>query len=168
MCRTALGNNNTVFQDNSLNWINWEFANQYAEIVRFTKLIIAFRKRHQIVRRWRYMTPDESDTPILRNITWHGVKPREADFSGTSRFISWELEAFQTDRRSDVPIYVASNAYWEPLTIELPEMPDRRWYRVVDTSLPVEEDIVPEEQAFFLPEMTYLVRPRSTIVLVAK
>ena len=66
-----------------------------------------------------------------------------------------------------MPIYVASNAFWEPLTIELPELPDRRWYRVADTSLPVEQDIVPEEAAFFLPEMTYLVRPRSTIVLVA-
>src|SRR5262249_47734850 len=106
--------------------------------------------------------------PILRNITWHGVKPREADFSGTSRFLAWELEAFQTDQRSDVPIYAASNAFWEPLTIELPAIEDRRWYRVVDTSLPVNEDIVPEEQAFFLPDMTSRVRPGSTIVLVAK
>ena len=67
-----------------------------------------------------------------------------------------------------MPIYVASNAFWEPLTIELPATENRRWYRVVDTSLPTGEDIVPEEEAFFLPEMTYLVRPRSTIVLVAR
>ena len=106
MRRTAEGDNNTVFQDNALNWINWENTKRHAEILRFTKLIIAFRKRHQIVRRWRYMTADEAETPILRNITWHGVKPNEADFSGSSRFIAWVLEAFQTDQRSDVPIYV--------------------------------------------------------------
>ena len=82
MRRTAEGNNNTVFQDNELNWINWENAKRHADILRFTKLIIAFRKRHQIVRRWRYMTADEAETPILRNITWHGVKPNEPDFSG--------------------------------------------------------------------------------------
>lgn len=168
MRRTAEGDNNTVFQDNSLNWINWENTKRHAEILRFTKLIIAFRKRHQIVRRWRYLTADESDTPILRNIKWHGVNPEQADFSETSRFIAWELEAFQTDQRSDVPIYVASNAFWEPISITLPEIEGRHWYRVVDTSLPVEEDIVPEEQAFFLPETSYVVRPRSTIVLVAK
>ncbi|HMB05700.1 MAG TPA: glycogen debranching protein GlgX [Isosphaeraceae bacterium] len=168
MRRTAEGDNNTVYQDNLLNWINWENLKRHAEIHRFTKLIIAFRKRHRIVRRWRYMTAEEADTPILRNITWHGVKPQQADFSGTSRFISWTLEAFQTDQRSDVPIYLASNAFWEPLTIELPEADGRRWYRVVDTSLPVKEDIVPEEEAFFLPEMTYLTRPHSTIVLVAR
>jgi glycogen operon protein len=168
MRRTAKGDNNTVYQDNELNWINWENTKKHAEIVRFTKLIIAFRKRHKIVRRWRYMTPDESETPILRNITWHGVKPNQPDFSDSSRFMAWVLEAFQTDERGDVPIYVASNAFWEPLTIELPEVDDRHWYRVADTSLPPGEDIVPEEEAFFLPEREYVVRPRSTIVLVAR
>ncbi len=168
MRRTADGNNNVVFQDNSLNWINWEFTKTHAEILRFTKLIIAFRKRHQIVRRWRYLTDDEAETPILRNITWHGVKPSQADFSASSRFLAWELEAFQTDQRSDVPIYVATNAFWEPLTVELPTLEGRRWYRVVDTSLPIKEDIVPEEEAFFLPETSYIIQPRSTIVLVSK
>jgi len=168
MRRTAEGDNNTVFQDNALNWINWENTRRHADIVRFTKLIIAFRKRHKIVRLWRYLTSDTAETPILRNITWHGVKPNEPDFSGGARFLAWVLEAFETQERGDVPIYVASNAFWEPLTIELPATEDRRWYRVVDTSLPSGEDIVPEEEAFFLPEITYLVRPRSTIVLVAR
>jgi glycogen operon protein len=168
MRRTAEGDNNTVFQDNVLNWINWEHAKKHAEIVRFTKLIIAFRKRHKIVRRWRYMTPDESETPILRNITWHGVKSNEADFSGGSRFLAWVLEDFETNERGDVPIYVASNAFWEPLAIELPALENRRWYRVADTSLPAGEDIVPEEEAAFLTEPQYEVRPRSTVVLVAR
>ncbi len=168
MRRTSEGDNNTVFQDNSLNWINWENTKRHDEILRFTQLIIAFRKRHQIVRRWRYMTADEAETPVLRNITWHGVKPKQADFSGTSRFLAWCLEAFQTDQRSDVPIYVASNAFWEPLTVELPDHDGGHWYRIADTSLPSGEDIVPQEQAFFLPEPTYTVRPHSTIVLVAR
>ncbi len=168
MRRTAEGDNNTVFQDNALNWINWENTKRHADIVRFTKLIIAFRKRHKIVRLWRYLTSDTAETPILRNITWHGVKPNEPDFSGSSRFVAWVLEAFETQERGDVPIYVASNAFWEPLTIELPATENRRWYRVVDTSLPTGEDIVPEEEAFFLPDTSYLVRPRSTIVLVAR
>ncbi|MFO0910929.1 MAG: glycogen debranching protein GlgX [Isosphaeraceae bacterium] len=166
--RSAKGNNNTVFQDNELNWINWYDTERQEEILRFTRLIIAFRKRHQFVQRWRYMTGDHAETPVLRTINWHGVKPGEPDFTGTSRFIAWVLEAYETQARSDVPIYVASNTFWEPLTVELPETKGRRWYRVVDTSLPRGEDIVPEEEAFFLPDMTYVVRPRSTIVLIAR
>ena len=169
MRRTAEGDNNTVFQDNSLNWINWENTKRHAEILRFTKLIIAFRKRHQIVRRWRYMTADEAETPILRNITWHGVEaepgrllrrlavhrlgPRSVPDRGARRRADLRRPRTPSGSRS---------------TVELPEAEDRRWYRVVDTSLPAGEDIVPEEEAFFLPEMTYVVRPRTTIVLVAR
>ncbi len=165
--RTAEGDNNTVFQDNSLNWINWENTHRHAEILRFTQAIIAFRKRHQIVRRWRYLTDDQTETPTLRNITWHGVKPNQADFSGSSRFIAWVLEAFKTENRGDVPIYVGSNAYWEPLEVTLPSVDGKRWYRVVDTSFPSGTDIVADEAADFLPVETYEIQPRSTIVLIA-
>jgi glycogen operon protein len=168
MRRSALGNNNTVYQDNKLNWLNWELLKEHREIYRFTKHIIAFRKQHSIIRRWRYMTSEGDETPILRNITWHGVEPEKPDFSGTSRFLAWTLEAFETEERWDVPIYVASNAFWEPIEVDLPEQEGRRWYRVVDTSLPEGEDIVPQEEAAFLPDLSYEVQPRSTIVLIAR
>ncbi len=168
MRRTAAGDNNTVFQDNSLNWVNWANLERHAEIYRFTKMIIAFRKRHQIVNRWRYMTAEGSETPPLRSITWHGVTPNLADFSDSSRLVAWTLDSFQTTDRSDVPIYVASNAYWEPLTVELPEVDGRRWYRVVDTSFEAGAEIVADEEAQFLPNVHYDVQPRSTIVLIAR
>jgi isoamylase len=168
MRRSAMGNNNTVFQDNELNWIDWENARTHAEIHRFTRAIIAFRKRHSFVRRRRYLSGEGAETPMLRNITWHGVHAGHPDFGDGSRFIAWVLEAFQTDERSDVPIYVAANAFWEPLEIELPDTAGRRWYRVIDTALPQGQDIVPEEEAVFLPEPKLTIQPRSTIVCVAK
>jgi isoamylase len=168
MRRTALGNNNTVFQDNDLNWINWTHQETHEEIHRFTREIIAFRKRHSFVRRRRYLSGEQEETPVLRNISWHGVQAGNPDFGDGSRFIAWVLEAFQTDERSDVPIYIATNAYWEPLTVELPDTPDRRWYRVIDTSLPAGQDIVPEEEATFLPDPKIVVQPRSTVVLLAR
>src|SRR5262249_28617234 len=68
----------------------------------------------------------------------------QADFSSSSRFLAWVLEAFETEHRGDVPIYVGTNAFWEPLGVELPPVEGKRWYRVVDTSLPEGEDIVPD------------------------
>ncbi len=164
--RTAEGNNNTVFQDNHLNWINWTDLKTHADVLEFTKRIIAFRKRHQIIRRWRYMTSDKAETPNLRNISWHGVKPAQADFGG--RYLAWVLEAFQTEERGDLPIYVGTNTFWEPLEIELPAIEGKRWYRVVDTFLPPGEQIVSDEEAAFLPEATYKVQPRTAIVLIAR
>ena len=168
MRHTAEGDNNTVFQDNSLNWINWEDTKRHADVLRFTRMIIAFRKRHSIQMTWRYMTDEASEVADLRQITWHGVTPNHADFSDTSRFLAAVLEAFQTDTRGDVPIYVGTNTYWESLDIELPPTPGKRWFRVVDTFLPPGEDIVDDEESVFLPERKYTIQPRSTIVLIAK
>ena len=42
MRRTAEGDNNTVFQDNVLNWINWEDAKDHADILRFTGYALAY------------------------------------------------------------------------------------------------------------------------------
>ena len=168
MRRTSEGDNNTVFQDNSLNWINWENTKRYAGILRFTQMIIAFRKRHSIQRTWRYMRDEKDESPLLRNITWHGVQPGTADFSDNSRYLAAVLEAFETESRSDVPIYLGTNTFWEPLHVELPPTPGKRWYRVVDTSLLNGEDIVTDEEAAFLTEQGYTVPPRTTIVLIAR
>ncbi len=70
--------------------------------------------------------------------------------------------------RGDLPIYVGSNTFWEPLEVELPPVEGKRWYRVVDTSLPDGQDIVGDEEAVFLTEVKYLVGPRTTIVLIAR
>ena len=57
---------------------------------------------------------------------------------------------------------------WRPIEVELPPVEGKRWYRVVDTWLPEGEDIVSDEEAAFLAEDVYEVRPRSTIVLIAR
>ena len=166
MRRSAEGDNNTVYQDNALNWINWENTKRYANILRFTQMIIAFRKRHSIHQPWRYLVAESAEAAPLRNMTWHGVKPNQADFGG--RYLAVVMEAFQTESRNDVPIYMGTNTYWEPVQVELPPTPNKRWFRVVDTSLSGEEDIVTDDEAVFLTERAYTVQPRSTIVLIAK
>ena len=169
MRRTAEGDNNTVFQDNHLNWINWENEKRHADILDFTRKIIHFRKKHQIVRRTRFKRPIEADeAPPLRNITWHGVKPNEPDFGGGSRFLAWVLEPFELKGKADQPIYVATNTYWEPVTIDLPTQEGYRWSRIADTNLPPGADIVDQDSAEALTANTYTLQPRSTIVLLGK
>ena len=99
-------------------------------------------------------------------VNWHGVKPNEADWGG--RYLAWVLEAFQTEARSDFNIYVGSNTYWEPMEVELPAVEGKRWFRVVDTSLLDDQDIVTEEEAVFVNSAKYTVGPRAMIVLIAK
>ena len=169
MRRTAFGNNNTVYQDNALNWLNWENLKTHHEIHRFTKQIIAFRKKHSIIRRWRYMTAEEDEGAILRNITWHGVKPEEPDFSGTSRFLAWTLEAFETEERlgradlrrqqrllgADRGRAARAGGPAAGIGSSTPPCPRAR------TSSP-------RRRPSSSPSDDYEVRPRSTIVLIAR
>ena len=48
-----------------------------------------------------------------------------------------------------MPIYFGTNTYWEPIKVELPPTHGKRWFRVIDTSLPDEEDIVTGDEAVF-------------------
>jgi glycogen operon protein len=59
------------------------------------------------------------------------------------------------------------NAWWEPLEFELP-VQQEPWMRWIDTSLPSPDDIVDWKSATHLQGFTYLVRPRSTVVLISK
>ena len=169
MRRTAEGDNNTVFQDNHLNWINWENT-QAAR--RDPPVHQADHRLPQAAQdRPPLALPDgrrdgDADPPE------HHLARREAE---PGRLLGRARGSSPGSSRRSRPRSAPTCRSTSPRTpsgsrstIELPETENRRWYRVVDTSLPAGEDIVPEEEAFFLPEMTYVVRPRSTIVLVAR
>ncbi|HXD87027.1 MAG TPA: glycogen debranching protein GlgX [Urbifossiella sp.] len=52
--RTQQGNNNAWCQDNAVSWVNWKFAEANALFLRFTKEMIALRKRHPALRRRKF------------------------------------------------------------------------------------------------------------------
>jgi glycogen operon protein len=62
------------------------------------------------------------------------------------------------------------NAYWEPLTFELPKTPregEGSWRRCIDTALASPNDIHRWRDAPLLTEATYRVEPRSMVVLAS-
>src|SRR5262249_43988834 len=44
--RTQQGNNNAYCQDNEISWVDWTLAEQNAGLLRFTKRMIALRKKY--------------------------------------------------------------------------------------------------------------------------
>jgi glycogen operon protein len=69
--RTQQGNNNVYCQDNRLSWIDWDLAEDNADLVEFTAALTAFRKKHPVFRRRRLF----AGRPIreydeLRDIAW--------------------------------------------------------------------------------------------------
>ncbi len=126
---TRNGNNNTYCQDNELNWFLWDKLEREKGFVRFHRLMIHFREQHPLIQR--------KDFPSSSDIDWHGLKPMEANWGEDNRFIAYTLK----DQAREEHLYIAFNAQYNSAHIQLPEPPHgKKWYRIVDTSLPSPDD----------------------------
>ncbi len=136
--RTQGGNNNAYNQDNETSWVDWDRAEQFADLQHFVGRLLALRARH----------------PVLSQTTWWGDDARFWELG--DRTLAWQVG----------DLYVVANAWWEPVDapIELPIVGAGAWRRVIDTSLAPPEDVVGPDDA---PPVgtTYHVAPRTVIVL---
>ena len=148
---TQFGNNNPYNQDNEIGWLDWNQLQANADIFRFFKSMIAFRKRHPSISRSRFWRED---------VFWYGVGPK-VDLSHDSRSLAFCLHG---GSQGDDDIYVMINAYWHGLEFEVQEGTARDWKRIVDTALPCPNDF--SEQGVPLDETRYAVGPRSIVVLL--
>ncbi len=133
MGRTQRGNNNAYCHDNELSWIDWRLVDENAGILRFTKLLIAFRKAHPALRRTEFLSGRGSLSSVRPDVSWHGVRAFEPDFGSNSHSLAMLLAGEHAPQPDD-DIYLAMNAWVEDLDFELPTPPPGRvWLRVIDT-----------------------------------
>jgi glycogen operon protein len=160
--RTQGGNNNAWCQDNEVSWVDWSLAERNAGFSRFVREMIALRKRHPALRRRRFLRGSD--------VIWHGVIPFKPDFSAWSRSLALVLVGRSTGREPDRDIYMAFNAWVEPLSFRIPPAPQGRpWRRAVDTAQASPLDIVGlDEGPRVTAGSTYPVAPFSTVVLIAE
>ncbi len=164
--RTQKGNNNAYCQDNDISWFDWNLVEKNADIYRFFKLLIDFRKCycHEALHR-RHFFNGEVNERGLADISWHGLhlfKPAWND--SHARVLAFTLAGFKG--ASD--IHVMLNMYWDTLKFEIPHLPSRNWYKVVDTAQPSPMDIVESGQETLISDDFCLVQGRSIVVLISK
>lgn len=100
--RTQQGNNNAYCQDNEINWYNWDLSERDRAFLRFTQLVIAFRKKHPNFRRHRFLT-GRPDDQMVKDVTWwhpEGREMNDADWSDPDRLSFGML--LRGDRIDDV------------------------------------------------------------------
>ncbi|MDC0835836.1 glycogen debranching protein GlgX [Geitlerinema sp. CS-897] len=161
--RSQRGNNNAYCQDNELSWFDWTLCDRNAETLRFTRKLVHFIQTRKIFQVEEFLTIGSH--PISPSLRWHGVCLGEPDWSRDSHTLAFSLRYPQADEF----LYIAFNAYWEPLDFELPHLPEsQQWHRLVDTALPSPEDISSPETASPVKGNIYHLAERSSIVLYSR
>lgn len=170
--RTQRGNNNTYCQDNELNWLDWALLEKNGDLFRFVKSIIAFRMSHPVLRHHEHFYNRDYVGSGYADITWHGSRAWNADWSGTSRVLAFMLcgKHAKGGAAKDDYIYAALNSYWEPLYFEIPNPPsDMKWRVGVNTGMPSPEDIFEFGKEPLLGEQRHcMIGPRSVVVLIGR
>ena len=170
--RTKYGNNNTYCHDNELNWLDWNLREKNADLFKFFKDCIAFRKAHPVLRnQWHFHNCDYMGSGYA-DITWHGTQAWNADWSDSSRTLAFMLcgkHAKQGDAE-DSYIYVAMNMHWEAHWFELPGLhPGMKWRVFANTGATSPHDSwEPGTEPVLENQSGLLLGDRSVAILVGK
>lgn len=163
-CNTQFGNNNAYCQDNIVSWLDWGRLDEFREIHDFFRYMIAFRKKYPILRKTMKVT-----SCGLPEISIHNGYPWNAGTDYTSRLIGIMYAGRNEEDTKDDIVFYAVNAYWEPLNMQLPILPNRQQWRIcVNTSVEYEEGKDLESQTEFHFRKTLKIPGRTVIVLVAE
>ncbi len=160
--RSQGGNNNAYGQDNEVSWFDWSLVEKHSDLHRFVRLLADRRLLRTVEHEHRRTSLAE----IIRqaNKAWHGVKLNQPDWGDGSHSLVLGAEL----RQEGLRFHLILNAYWEPLTFELPTLEDGApWRRWIDTALDSPQDIVPWQEAPDVPGLTYRTESRSVVMLVA-
>jgi glycogen operon protein len=166
--RTQQGNNNAYCHDGPLTWFDWDLLEKNADLFRFVRLMIQFRKRHPMLTFPLYPERATGEGRFLE-VSWHGTRVGCPDWSPGSRVLAFMLRGLDDDGRLD-GIYVAMNMFWEPLGFEVPAPPEGyRWHLFANTSMPSPEDAwEPGQEPPLSDAANVLVAGRSIVALVAR
>ncbi len=155
---TQFGNNNAYCQDNLTSWLDWRQLEANQDIFQFFRYMIHFRKAHRILR-----SNLSSGACGFPDVSFYGVTPhpREA-FNSDEHYIGVLFAGWERLTGPQI-VYVASNAYWEPLQVQLPQLPSSMgWELAADTW---EEKQLPLRP---LAGSQFEIRPRSVMIFVGR
>ena len=137
--RTQRGNNNAYCQDNDVSWVDWSFTPAARAMLRFTRELIALRKRHPSLRRARFLNGHSPGAPA--EIQWYGETLEAPDWQDAgASVLCFTLAGVEPPEPA---LHVMINMSVTGRSLPLPDPVARNWRRVVDTTYVAPDDVVP-------------------------
>jgi isoamylase len=172
VARTQYGNNNVYNHDTELSWFDWTLVDKNAELFRYFKQMIAFRKAHPVLRnRWHLSNRDLVGSGYP-DISWHGIHAWQPDFSAANQQIAFLLcgKHARGGSVTDNYVYAAINMHYQAQWFDLPGLPDGlSWHAFANSGAPAPQDIwEPGQEPLLENQSGILLGDRSVVVLIGK
>ncbi len=163
-CNTQFGNNNAYCQDNLISWLDWGRLEEYREIHDFFRYMIAFRREHAVVRK-----ATGSAACGFPEISIHNGYPWNGRTDYNCKLIGIMYAGRNEEDTKDDIVFYGMNAYWNPLDMQLPNLPEgMKWKVCVNTFAEYGEGKDIEAQTHFEYGSMLQIPPRTAVVLVAE
>jgi len=145
--RTQQGNNNAYCQDNEISWYDWTLNHAQRHLLEFTRIIIALRKKHPVLRRRRFFLGRQIRGSEVSDISWlrpDGKTMTDEDWNaGYSKSLAFRLAGdaiTETDEKGrpiiDDTLLILLNAHHTPLPFTLPAHKHSvHWQPILDTAV---------------------------------
>jgi len=164
--RSQRGNNNAWCQDNEIGWFDWRLTEKNVEMLRYTRELVALRRRHPSLTMNRFFTGTPLPGRDSLDIVWHGPRLDEPRWNDPqARALAFTIAGQRADEED---LHVVLNMSEQSLDALLPVARDRRWHLALDTGQPAPMDILAREQQTPLRGEPYTVNPRSVVVFEAR
>ena len=150
--QTQGGNNNPYNQDNQTSWLNWTLLERNAEIFRFFRSMIGFRKSHPTLCRSRFWRDD---------VRWFGTGAA-VDMGPQSHTLAVYIDGAS---QRDIDLYILINGSDREETFEIQLPRPHGWRRVLDTGLASPQDFPDPPSARPVAESPYRLGARAIAVL---
>ncbi len=158
---TRHGNNNPWCQDNALNHMPWG-QDQDEDLLAFTQQLIALSRQIPALQQnafWTATSPNQTG-----EITWHGLKPHQPDWSPDSHQLAWTLKL----PSSPAEWLVLLNAGHQSVDFHLPTSTSHApWRLTIDTASAPKGKIFTPENALTFREPQMTLSPHSLAVFIS-
>jgi glycogen operon protein len=163
---TQRGNNNTYCQDNELSWFDWSRVDSQREMLRFTREMIAFRRRHASLTSNRFYSGKIVPGRGIPDIAWHGARLQQPPWDdGGARLLAFTIAGIGAD---EADIHAVLNMSDEAIEAELPALPpEQYWHLALNTAAGAPDDIIEGTRQRVLSAAACRVPAHSVMVLEA-
>jgi glycogen operon protein len=164
--RTQGGNNNAYCQDNAISWFDWSLVERNRDMLRYTRELIALRRRHACLTANRFFDGRPIAGRGLPDIAWHGARLGELPWQDPqARRLAYTVAGLSAEEED---LHVILNMSDAVVHAELPAIAGRRWHLALDTSRASPADIVARDAQTPHAGASYSVGERSVAVLEAR